>query len=189
MTVSHVIVILIVNRLLRAILTFLNPLLHLYKYQCTFHQYSVQLVQQCIQISTRINSSNCTYVHTCLFHSRQPTPIIQIFNNMGGGDCYPSVQKSQSLCSGCYLGVGVMGGTPPQVVPLNCMKCVFQYMYPRSVLEASTVSTASTAYREGPVTSYINALNAVDAVEPSNIDLGYIYWKTHFIQLGGLGGI
>ena len=59
-------------------------------------------------------------------------------------------------------------------------------MYPRSVLEAST---ASTAYREGPVTPYIHALNAVDAVEPSNIDLGYIYWKTHFIQLGGLGGI
>ena len=83
-----------------------------------------------------------------------------------------------------------MGGTPQQVVPPpNCMKCVFQYMYPRSVLEASTASTASTAYREGPVTPYIHALNAVDAVEPSNIDLEYIYWKTYFIQLGGLGGI
>ena len=33
-------------------------------------------------------------------------------------------------------------------------------------------------------------MHAVDAVEVSNSDLGYIYWKTHFIQLGGyhLGG-
>ena len=27
-------------------------------------------------------------------------------------------------------------------VPPNCMKCVFQYMYPRSLLETSTASTA-----------------------------------------------
>ena len=31
---------------------------------------------------------------------------------------------------------------PHRWYPLNCMKCFFQYMYPRSVLEASTVSTA-----------------------------------------------
>ena len=80
---------------------------------------------------------------------------------------------------------------PHRWYPPNCMKCVFQYRYPRSVLKASTASTAFTAYREGPVTPYIHALNAVDAVEASNTDLGYIYWKTHFIQLGGTtcGGV
>ena len=76
---------------------------------------------------------------------------------------------------------------PHSWYPPNCMKYVFQYMYPRSLSEASTASTASTAYTEGPVTPYIHALNAVDAVEPSNVYLGYIYWKTHFIQLGGWG--
>ena len=45
-------------------------------------------------------------------------------------------------------------------------------MYPRSVLEASTASTASTAYREGPVTPYIHAVNAVYEVEASNTDIG-----------------
>ena len=80
---------------------------------------------------------------------------------------------------------------PNRWYPPNWRKCVFQHMYPRSVLEASTASTAFTAYREGPVTPYIHALNAVDAVEASNSDRGYIYWKTHFIQLEGItcGGI
>ena len=54
---------------------------------------------------------------------------------------------------------------------------------PISVLEAFT---ASTACIEGPVTLYIHALNAVDAVEASNNDLGYIYWKTHFLLVGGI---
>ena len=57
---------------------------------------------------------------------------------------------------------------------------------PISVLEAFTVSTAFTACIEGPVTLYIHALNAVDTVEASNNDLGYIYWKTHFILVGGI---
>ena len=56
--------------------------------------------------------------------------------------------------------------------PPNCMKCVFQYMYPRSLSEASTASTAYTASIEGPVTPYIYAVNAVYAVETSNTDIG-----------------
>ena len=46
----------------------------MYINQCISNAYSVkfQLVQQCIQISTRINILQCTYVHTCLFHLRQP---------------------------------------------------------------------------------------------------------------------
>ena len=59
-------------------------------------------------------------------------------------------------------------------------------MYPISVLKASTVCTAITAYVESPVTPYIHALNAVEAVEASNNDLGYIYWKTHFILVEGI---
>ena len=52
------------------------------------------------------------------------------------------------------------------------MKCVFQYMYPKSLLKASTASTAFTACIEGPVTPYIHAVNAVHAVETSNTDIG-----------------
>ena len=32
----------------------------------------------------------------------------------------------------------------------------------------------------------MQAVNAVDTVEAVNSDLGYIYWKTHFILLGGI---
>ena len=46
-----------------------------------------------------------------------------------------------------YTDIGVawvwgLWPVAPQVVPPNCMKCVFQYMYPRSLLETSAVSTA-----------------------------------------------
>ena len=50
-TVSHAIVILLNNPLSRAILTFLSPLLRLYKYQCIFYTVSqFNFVQQCIQV-------------------------------------------------------------------------------------------------------------------------------------------
>ena len=67
-TVSHAIVILLNNPLSRAILTFLIPLIASVYKPAFFHASSVQVhfnfVQQCIQISTRINSSS---VHTYIF--------------------------------------------------------------------------------------------------------------------------
>ena len=53
----------------RAILTFLNPLLRVYINQHSSNVIQFNFVQQCIQISTRINSSG-TYVHPRLFHSK-----------------------------------------------------------------------------------------------------------------------
>ena len=54
---------------LRCQLHFSHPLLQLCKYQCNFHSVSkFQLVQQSLQYSTRINSSN---VHTYMYtHSK-----------------------------------------------------------------------------------------------------------------------
>ena len=72
MTVSHVIVILSVLpcQLSSKSSSHVSlPLLRLYIRQCISQciQYNFNFVQQCIQISTRINSSN---VHLCLFHSK-----------------------------------------------------------------------------------------------------------------------
>ena len=67
------------NWLLRAILTFLNPLLRVYINQHSSNAYSVQdlnFVQQCIQISTRINSSN---VHTYILRLFYIASCIRIF--------------------------------------------------------------------------------------------------------------
>ena len=75
-TVSHAIVILLNNPLSRAILTFLSPLLRVYINQYFSMHLQFQIVQQCIQISTRINSSSVhTYIFS-LFHSRQ-LPAVQ----------------------------------------------------------------------------------------------------------------
>ena len=70
-TVSHAIVILLNNPLSRAILTFLNPLLRVYiNLHFSMHLH-FNFMQQCIQISTRINSSSVhTYIFS-LFHSGQ----------------------------------------------------------------------------------------------------------------------
>ena len=65
-TVSHMIVILFNPHLSRAFLTCLNPLLRVYINQYFSMHLQFQLVQQCIQLSTRINSSNVhTYICVC----------------------------------------------------------------------------------------------------------------------------
>ena len=70
-TVSHAIVILLNNPLSRAILTFLSPLLRVYINLHFSNDIQFNFVQQCIQISTRINSSSVhTYIFS-LFHSGQ----------------------------------------------------------------------------------------------------------------------
>ena len=42
------------------------PLLRLYKSQCIFHAIQFNFVQQCIQISTRINSPMYIYMYICV---------------------------------------------------------------------------------------------------------------------------
>ena len=59
---------------LKCQLHFSHPLLQLYKYQCNFHSISqFQPVQQCMQNSTRINSS--MYICTSVFVSFETYPI------------------------------------------------------------------------------------------------------------------
>ena len=55
---------------LRVILTYLIPLLRVYinQHSSSAIQFKFQLVQQCIQISTRINILQCTYEHLRLFY-------------------------------------------------------------------------------------------------------------------------
>ena len=59
-----------------------QAMVHVYKYQCIFHcnhfSTNFNFMQQCIQISTRINSS--MYIHTPAFVSFETYPI---FNNNG----------------------------------------------------------------------------------------------------------
>ena len=60
----------LVNWLLRAILTCLIPLLRVYINQYFSMHLHFQFVQQCIQISTRINSSNVhTYIFVCFIRN------------------------------------------------------------------------------------------------------------------------
>ena len=117
---------------------------------------------------------------------------------MGGGDHYPLVQKGQTPLHSGYAERSGYAVHSMYYILENTFHTVGGTIWgatahsphtqaaPISVLEAFTVSTAFTACIEGPVTLYIHALNAVDAVEASNNDLGYIYWKTHFILVGGI---
>ena len=74
MTVSHAIVILLILTCQLAPKSnshISHPLLQLYKYQCNFYTVSqFNFVQQCIQISTRINSSSVhTYICVCFIRN------------------------------------------------------------------------------------------------------------------------
>ena len=80
MTLSHVIVILLIQpcQLSSKSNSHISPpLLRLYKSQCIFHTVShSDIVQQCIQISNRINSSN---VHTYILRLFYIASSIRIF--------------------------------------------------------------------------------------------------------------
>ena len=74
---------------LRVILTYLIPLLRVYINQHSSNALQFQLVQQCIQISTRINSS-MYIVHTSFVFIRNSTPstfrsaMVLLTNNSTG---------------------------------------------------------------------------------------------------------
>ena len=70
-----------------------HPLMRLYKYQYSFNANHFNFVQQCIQISTRINSS--MYIRTSSFVSFETYPI---FNTSGSG--VPQVNKFEQVSSG-----------------------------------------------------------------------------------------
>ena len=80
MTVSHAIVILLILTCQLAPKSnshISHPLMRLYKYQYSFNATHFNFVQQCIQISTRINSS--MYIRTSSFVSFKTYPIFNRF--------------------------------------------------------------------------------------------------------------
>ena len=90
----------------RVILTFLIPLLRVYINQHSSNAYSVQfkfqLVQQCIQISTRINSSSVhTYICVCFIRNYIPIPFSNgLLTNNSTSSTSPTSTISQELWKG-----------------------------------------------------------------------------------------
>ena len=73
------------------------PLLQLYKSQCIFQCNQINFLQQCIQISTRINSSSVhTYICVCFIHNVSNIQHIQPMR-------VPNSLSNLTFDEACYL--------------------------------------------------------------------------------------